>query len=69
MPKQPVYSEKANCPGGNWSTCPQGGTTQHYINLSNVNDNWIGVGESATPEGPGMQYPGSYAFGAIIGYK
>jgi hypothetical protein len=41
-------AEKANCPGGNWQTCTYAGTTGHYINISNTNTVWIGMGESAT---------------------
>jgi len=40
-------NEKANCPGGNWQTCAFSGTTGHYINMSNTNTVWIGLGEAA----------------------
>jgi Carboxypeptidase regulatory-like domain len=40
-------SEKANCPGGDWSACAFGPTTGHYINLSNKRDVFVGLGESA----------------------
>jgi hypothetical protein len=60
------YSEKANCPSGNWSTCPQGGTTQHYINLSNVNDIWVGLGEDLAGVYQGGPF---HAFDGIIVYK
>jgi len=38
-------AEKANCPGGNWQTCPFSEITGHYINISNTNTVWIGLGE------------------------
>lgn len=41
-------SEKANCSGGNWQTCTSAGNTGHYINISNTNTVWVGLGESNT---------------------
>jgi hypothetical protein len=43
-------SEKVNCPGGNWMTCTGTASTGHYINISNTQNVWIGLGESATPQ-------------------
>jgi hypothetical protein len=60
------YAEKSNCPGGNWQTCPQGGTTQHYINLSNSGDIWIGLGEDLAGVYQGGPF---HAFDGIIVYK
>ena len=54
-------AEKSNCPGGNWKTCPFSGTTGHYINMSNTNTVWIGLGESMTT--------GSYMGGSAYGYN
>ncbi len=39
-------AEKNNCVGGNWQTCTFASNTGHYINISNTNDVWVGVGES-----------------------
>ncbi len=39
--------EKNNCPSGNWQTCTFAGNTGHYINISNTNTVWIGLGESS----------------------
>jgi len=44
-------AEKANCPNGNWQTCPYSTSaplTDHYVNLSNTDTVWAGVGESAS---------------------
>jgi hypothetical protein len=43
--------EKANCPNGNWQTCTFAANTGHYINISNTNTVWIGLGEAANPMG------------------
>ena len=43
------FAEKANCPGGNWTTCAYADNTGHYINLSQNDDVWAGVGEAAAP--------------------
>jgi hypothetical protein len=40
-------SEKPNCSNGNWQTCPFTGTTGHYINISNTQNVWVGLSESA----------------------
>lgn len=45
---QSWMSEKANCPNGNWQTCTFAHNTGHYINLSNTNTVWVGLGESAS---------------------
>ena len=39
-------AEKSNCPNGNWATCTRAGNTGHYINLSNTNTVWVGLGYS-----------------------
>jgi hypothetical protein len=39
--------EKSNCASGNWQTCTFSATTGHYINLSNTQDVWVGLGESS----------------------
>ena len=41
-------SERLNCPGEDWQTCAFANNTGHYINLSNTDTVWIGLGESAT---------------------
>ena len=41
-------SEKSNCTNGDWQTCAFSETTGHYINISNTNTAWIGLGESST---------------------
>jgi len=44
-------SEKTNgCASysGNWQTCPFGGTTGHYINISNTQNVWVGLGTTST---------------------
>ena len=41
-------TEIANCPGGNWETCAFAETTGHYINVSNTQNVWIGLGESSS---------------------
>lgn len=40
------FGEKINCPNGNWQTCTFAGNTGHYINISNTNTVWLGLGES-----------------------
>ena len=40
--------EKANCPSGNWQLCIFANNTGHYINISNTNTVWIGLGEIPT---------------------
>ena len=42
------FGEKANCPSGNWQSCTFAGNTGHYINVSNTQNVWIGLGESST---------------------
>lgn len=49
-------AEKANCPGGNWQTCTVVETTGHYINISNTQDVWVGMGESSTTDSQGHSY-------------
>ena len=39
-------AEKSNCPNGNWATCTRAANTGHYINLSNTNTVWVGLGYS-----------------------
>jgi len=50
------FAEKANCPGGNWTTCTYADNTGHYINLSQNDDVWAGVGEgsAAAPSSSGI---------------
>ena len=43
-------SEKVNCASGNWMTCTFSQSTGHYINISNTQNVWVGLGESATPQ-------------------
>lgn len=50
-------SEKSNCPNGDWSTCPFGPTTGHYINLANKRDVFVGLGESAAQNASLGGYP------------
>jgi hypothetical protein len=50
-------AEKANCPSGNWQTCTFASNTGHYINISNTNTVWIGLGESNTSF-TSSNYPG-----------
>ncbi len=57
--------EKANCPGGNWQTCPNLETTGHYINLSNTANVWIGVGESNASFNYLNEGLGEWAYAAI----
>ena len=40
------FGEKTNCPNGNWQTCTFADNTGHYINISNTNTVWAGLGES-----------------------
>lgn len=40
------FGEKTNCPNGNWQTCTFSSTTGHYINISNTDTVWVGLGES-----------------------
>ena len=40
-------AERANCPNANWQTCAASETTGHYINMSNTNTVWVGLGEAA----------------------
>lgn len=42
-------SEKANCTNGSWQTCTFSDSTGHYINISNTQNVWVGLGESSTP--------------------
>ncbi len=44
-------AEKANCQNGNWQTCTFSETTGHYMNISNTNTVWIGLGESVQTSG------------------
>ncbi len=48
-------SESANCPGGNWQTCPSTESTGHYINIMQAS-NWAGVGTAQTVSAPVVQY-------------
>jgi hypothetical protein len=41
-------AEKGTCPSGNWQTCTFATNTGHYINISNTNTVWIGLGESSS---------------------
>jgi hypothetical protein len=50
--------EKANCPKGDWQTCPFKENTGHYMNLSNTDNVWIGVGETDNIENATMPWPG-----------
>jgi len=49
-------SEKANCPSGNWQTCTYAENTGHYINISNTDTVWIGLGESWNVANPASAY-------------
>jgi hypothetical protein len=49
-------SEKSNCPGGNWQTCTYSPTTGHYINISNTQMVWLGLGEAWNTADPLAQY-------------
>ena len=49
-------SEKSNCPNGNWQTCTFAGNTGHYINISNTQTVWIGLGEAWNLASPMSQY-------------
>jgi hypothetical protein len=49
-------SEKARCPNGNWQTCTFSSTTGHYINISNTQTVWIGLGEAWNIANPASQY-------------
>jgi hypothetical protein len=49
-------SEKATCSGGNWQTCTFAANTGHYINVSNTQDVWIGMGETAGVDSHGYSY-------------
>ena len=40
-------AEKSNCPNGNWATCTRAANTGHYINFSNTNTVWVGLGYSS----------------------
>ncbi len=51
--------EKANCPNGNWMTCTYTGNTGHYMNISNTNDAFIGLGYSNTQ----FTYNGNPSYG------
>jgi hypothetical protein len=55
------FAEKANCSNGNWQTCPFSGTTGHYINLSNTQDVWVGLGLS-----PSSAANGTYFYDIMI---
>jgi hypothetical protein len=59
---QAWMAEKSNCPNGDWQTCPFRDNTGHYMNISNTDNVWIGVGESANAEGPTLQWPGYNAY-------
>lgn len=50
-------AEKSNCPSGNWQTCTFAGNTGHYMNISNTNTVWVGLGESNTSFAS-SNYPG-----------
>lgn len=49
-------SEKANCTSGNWQTCTFAANTGHYIAVSNTQDVWVGLGETATTDSHGYSY-------------
>jgi hypothetical protein len=55
-------AEKANCPNGDWQTCPFKDNTGHYMNQSNTDDVWVGVGESPGVEGQSLPWPGYGAY-------
>lgn len=48
--------EKANCPSGNWQTCTFSENTGHYMNVSNTQDVWVGLGETTTTDSHGYSY-------------
>jgi hypothetical protein len=57
-----VSEEKPNCPNGNWMTCSVAANTGHYINVSNTQDVWVGLAESATAfDDPPYGYEWAYA--------
>jgi hypothetical protein len=49
-------AEKANCPSGNWQTCTFASNTGHYINISNTDTVWVGVGESRIAPSTGYTF-------------
>jgi hypothetical protein len=49
-------SEKSTCSGGNWQTCTFATNTSHYINISNTQDVWVGMGETASADAQGRSY-------------
>ncbi|HTC31581.1 MAG TPA: carboxypeptidase-like regulatory domain-containing protein [Candidatus Acidoferrum sp.] len=60
------FAEKANCPGGNWTTCAYAENTGHYINLSENDGVWAGVGEgsAAAPSSTGIG--GYYPYDVMV---
>jgi hypothetical protein len=57
--------EKSNCPGGNWESCTFAEDTGHYINISNTQNVWLGVGESAMSYLYGS-YGSEWAYAMVI---
>jgi hypothetical protein len=41
-------AEKSNCANGSWQTCVFAEDTGHYINISNTQNVWVGLGESSS---------------------
>jgi hypothetical protein len=60
------FAEKANCPGGNWTTCVFAENTGHYVNLSESDDVWAGVGEGAAAAPPSSGIGGYYPFDVMV---
>jgi hypothetical protein len=59
------FGEKSNCPSGNWQTCTFAGNTGHYINASNTQNVWIGLGESASSFAV-TGFPNQWAYNLMI---
>ncbi len=63
------FGEKDNCPNDSWQGCTFAENTGHYINLSQTNDVWIGVGESLVSyhyQSGGTDYGQQWAYDAVI---
>lgn len=60
------FAEKANCPDGNWTTCTFADDTGHYINLSENDDVWAGIGEGAAAAPSSTGIGGFYPYDVMV---
>jgi Carboxypeptidase regulatory-like domain len=60
------FAEKANCPGGDWTACAYAENTGHYINLSENDAVWAGVGEGGATAPSSTGIGGYYPYDVMV---